>query len=208
MRRRRTRRSGTRRKSEWHYARVSTNGTPYLFDTKSIIAHWAIWPVGTLDQSRESYDADVVSNPTDLTLIRSISACAHWCEAPNGGFVENDSMYSLAMGLIKFAHPDPALLDGQVFVSGDQVPGAVTNATMDWVWRKVYSNRSFGSVSQALGMGEQDFPGFQSRAMRKLSQNEGILQTLEFILWNDADLTNNARYVSFNMESRMLLKEA
>lgn len=211
MRRRHLRRSsGRRRIPEWRMAFGATDGFPYLFNTQSLVSHWAVWPVGTFDDSNENVPFTWMPNPTDLTLVRSINQFSAWVEAPDvtGGLEETDSQYTLGFGLIKFAHPNPTAINGQVFVSGDQVPGPITNPTMDWVWRGLQSNRSFGAVSQQAGLAERDMASQVSRAMRKLSQNEGLLQVLEFRLWNSHPLTNNSREISWYFESRMLLKEA
>lgn len=210
MRRRRIGRRGPRRKTQWQFALGASNGGPLRMSTRSILSHWAVWPVGTWDESQQTFPGPLVTNPTDLTLVRSINNFAAWIASPESIDLDADSMFSLGFGLIKFVHPDPSLIDSQTFVSGDQVPGVITNPTMDWVWRGVLSNRSFGAVSQQFGLGEQDFASTQSRAMRKLSQNEGLLHTLEFVLWNDLSFADpaNERDVSYYFESRMLLKEA
>lgn len=211
MRHRRLRRStGRRRIPEWRTATGASNGQ-YQFATDSLVSHWAVWPVGTFDDSLESASVVYIPNNTDLTLVRSINQFAAWVTGPDAsvGTPDNtDCMFTLGMGLIKFAHPTPSEINGLGFISNDQVPGPISTPNMDWVWRGLFSNRSFGSVSQQLGLGEQDFASKTSRAMRKLSQNEGLLQVLEFKLWNTDPLTNNFRDVSWFFESRCLLKEA
>lgn len=208
---RKRRSTGPRRKTAWHMAFGASNGNPVNFNTRTLLSHWAIWPVGTWDDSLQSYPGELVANPTDLTLVRSLSNFAVWVESPNqlDPPVDADSMYTIGYGLIKFSHPTPAEIDSDVFLSGDQIPGPLTNPTMDWIWRGLAIGRTFGAVSVS-GPVDTDFAKTQSRAMRKLSQNEGVLQVFEFILWNDLNLSDpaNFRNISYYFESRMLVKEA
>jgi len=204
MRRRMTR--APKRKSSWTFGWFGTDGGPTQFLHNTLLSHWVIWPVQTLDNTRQTYDADVIWYPNDLTLVRSINNIATWVQDPNSGSGDGDFMFVLAFGLIKFSYADPTLVDLVENDAGVAIPGPWTNPSEDWVWRRVLSQRSFGSVSQEHGAGNTDFEGNQSRAMRKLSNNEGLLQVIEFNLLG-ADF-GQSRDVSFYFESRCLYKEA
>lgn len=202
--RRRHHRRGPRRKSNWYVGYGSSIGTTN-FLTSTIFAHWAIFPINRLDTSNQQFAADVIPNPGDLTLVRSISNVYAWIQDPDSSFGDGDFNVILAYGLIKWSTANASAIDGSNFVSGDQVPGPFTDATMDWVYRWQQTTRSFGAVSQEVFTGS-DFLGQQSRAMRKLSDGEGILQCLELVM--PGAMFTNGRAVSWYMDSRMLAKEA
>lgn len=199
-----SRRGGPRRKLEWQFGYGTTAGSVELLHN-TLVCHWVVWPVATLDQSRQTYDADVVVNPTDLTLVRSLNYGYYWIQDPVSTSESNtDAVVTLTFGLIKFSYADPSLVDSIVLDAGESVPGPATDPTADWIWRNQAAAASFGSVSQQMGVA--DITTAQSRAQRKLSAGEGIMQVLEFNIWG-ANF-GDARNVHYYFESRCLLKEA
>lgn len=199
-RRRSVGRRSPRRKLEWQYGFGASVGAQ-SFGTQTLVSHWALWPVGLWDDTMQSFPGETVTNPTDLTLVRSINDFYAWIQNPGVGF---DYTVHFGMGLIKFAHPSPDIIDGAALLSNDQVPGPVSTPTFDWVWRLTQFTRVFGDVSAT--MFTADITSAQSRAMRKLSHGEGLLQILELnILGAPFDTQLD---IAWGMESRLLLKEA
>lgn len=199
--RRRTRGTTRRRKTNWQLGFGASVGAQN-FDTQSIQCHWAVYPIGMWDTSHQSFPGDTVANPLDLTLVRSINKFFAWIQAP--GSNPPDYTVWFGMGLIKWTHPDPSEIDGVSIFSNTVVPGPLSTPTFDWVWRAATFTRVFGAVSAVVQTGP-DFATEQSRAMRKLSQGEGLLQLLEMNILGagfEAGLD-----VAWGMESRMLLKE-
>lgn len=202
MRRRRIHSSrGRRRKTNWSFGFGASLGAQ-AFITQTIQSHWALWPVGTWDPTMQSYPGETVSNPLDLTLVRSINSFYMWINAP--GTNPPDYTCWVGMGLIKWSHPDPNEIDGVNIDSHSVVPGPLSTPTMDWVWRAAQFTRVFGAVGETVFVGS-DFALMQSRAMRKLSQNEGLLQVLELNILGAGFETSLD--VAWGMESRMLVKE-
>jgi len=110
----------------------------------------------------------------------------------------------MTFGLIKFAYADPSIVDSVVTDAGINVPGPFSNPTADWIWRNQAAFSSFGNVSQQGAIA--DIATAQSRAQRKLSQGEGVIQVVEFnILGGNFGDTRTVRYF---FESRCLVKEA
>jgi len=202
---RRRRVPGRKRPNEWLMSFGATVGGPQSFFHDSLIVHWAIYPIGAWDTSNQTYPGDTVTQPQDITLVRSLSNWSFFCEAPNGTTTGSGSFRcSLIYGLMKVtAPPDPTLWDGQTFDSADQVPGPWTNASDDWLYRSVSLWDSTAPIPNVMaGLG--DFKSTESRAMRKLSFGEGIIQVLEFQMAG-ASFTD-FRKISWQYESRMYTK--
>lgn len=170
MRRRRSRgrrSSGSRRKIEWIGSHVWI--THQGFAHGDMATWWLKWPAGHVD------DRGAVNffESVDDTLVRLMWTPYLFVDTPS-----TPEVHFWTFGAIAFDAEDADSLEGNIFNASALIAPDPYFAADDWILRKVYID----CVSSETGGNDGFFPtmdwDMQSRAMRKLPPNRGVLGVL------------------------------
>jgi len=190
MRHRRARSSAKRRSMDWYHANFYGYniqfGSP---GSRDVAVRWAIWPTGNGD------DPDNPGTPIepDVTLVKTIASFNIGTD--NGSAQAKDPGFG-AVGLIAWDAIDPV---DNVVVPSTEIPDPL-DGTHDWLWRvcftTLYQNNTGTFVNTDLAS--------QSKAMRKLPKNTGVLACVS---WEQPG-TSDDLFVTWAFDWRMLVKKA
>lgn len=177
--------------------------TPVVtLNTQQLISHWAKWPSGAVNDSREEVDFDFITE-ADETLVRTINSIRLQMDPPSLDTIN----WSFGFGVIAWPTVQPTLFNLVTLDSNTELPGPLSSPEEDWVWRIHGSGRAVGDVGFAIGadVGNGDFLGMTSRAMRKLPIGTGLLQICEVEAEGEGFETTGT--FSFVHDVRMLFKD-
>lgn len=139
-------------------------GTPYTW-----VSFWARWPSGEVDPQTDRV------TPSDETLVRSL------VRSQIGVLVTDGNILDMVIGLIAFDGGDfPDFYEAAPFTSNVSMvapPNPIVDSDDDWIIRQPYhsvSAQGLPFVPPSL----EEHTWTESRAMRKLPPNTGILCVL------------------------------
>lgn len=197
MRRRRSFRRGSSRKvrkvywNGFNFAGVGQVLRP-SFGHGDVASFWAKWPSGTPDFGNDQIDNEGVQTPSDETLIKVLL----------NGQVRLPDQAALApllvtVGLITWEARTPA--DFEAVITEGQIPNPAIEWSADWIIRQPYSFTLEGFFEIATTAQFQE-----SRAMRKLPPNTGILCCVA--LGTPLGAVEDAITVDWIIDGRLCLK--
>ena len=157
--------SSKRRRSEWGAAQwTATNLSDVPAGTVFFDAQWVKVPAGAVNNSTTGLDKE----PEDWTLTRLLPSFG--MSVNLGGLANYNFMF--AVGVLVWEQTNDA---PPAIVGPQAVPFPTANGDADWIWSD-YGHVSYtapGALSQQAIPNSSDILN-QSRAMRKLSANQGL----------------------------------
>lgn len=140
-------------------------GTPYTW-----VSQWAKWPAGSIDPQSDRVE------PSDETLVRVVQ---RWSLAFGSGV---GNVFQVTLGTIAFDGGEfPEFYEGGIFTSNSSFvapPHPIVNADDDWILRSSYFSTTGTGLAFSPTSLEDGTLWCQSRAMRKLPPNTGVLLVL------------------------------
>lgn len=173
-RRRRTGRSSRKTRwlgSLWQGLNVlMAAGSPSIGSPYQWVSFWLKWPAGSEDPL-----ADHRVEPSDETLVRTLLRTSLTWQA------NTPDVYQACFGAIAFDGGDfPDFYEQGSFVSNVSLvapPNPIIDSDDDWIIRQPYANTNFTGFSFTNPPLENQL-WTESRAMRKLPPNTGVLAVL------------------------------
>jgi len=188
--RRGRRSSSSRRRVNW--VASFFQGNSIVLDQPSVAVYWAKWPSG-LTGDISGTGGTILPAAVDDTWIRALVEGN--VKLHTHGAVPTTNTTTVAFGLIAWDTANPAALEATV-VGNDVAPSPVLNAGLDWLLRIPFT---FVQDNFVLSISADTW--INSRAMRKLPPNTGILGCLAAVDYLDTDATP-IQTVSWNFDVR------
>jgi len=196
--RRHTRRSGGKaRQVRWINSHMWSDLGQIGFQSGDRAVAWMKWPAGHINTQ---FDI-LLPEPSDETLIRSI----WWPSLTRPGTDLNPvNVEFWSFGLIAWDAFDPNLLDRQLIFANDLSAPDPYFGSDDWILKHTFIVNSPDGADFATSIPPGAESQVQSRAMRKLPPDTGILGVLS--LHQQASAGGDTCSATFGLECRLAVK--